>query len=115
MSIAARFAVLTLLRMRAQSRLTSDRVDLQKRTGVGAKQPREERSSPRALCADQWLSLLVEPSPILENRTVLLAGTLMTATDVLCGPQFTSARGATTSIGGGVMYCVEPSPQTGMP
>ena len=31
-------------------------------------------------------------------------------TDVLCGPQFTSARGATTSIGGGVTNCVEPSP-----
>ena len=31
-------------------------------------------------------------------------------TDVLCGPQFTSARGATTNIGGGVTNCVEPSP-----
>lgn len=31
-------------------------------------------------------------------------------TDVVCGPQFSSTRGATTNIGGGTTNCTEPQP-----
>jgi hypothetical protein len=48
-----------------------------------------------------------------ELSSALLQGGTATGnaggTDVLCGPQFTSARGA-TDIGGGHTNCVEPSP-----